>query len=124
GLHLEVGMKDDLMVNAQRSSLVRAMTNLVDNAFKFGEMAQLSALQHPDEIVIMVDDDGPGMDEADHEEAVKAFGRLDQARNLNMPGSGLGLSIVRDVARAHGGRLDLGTSPLGGLRATISLPLS
>ena len=70
----------------------------------------------------MVDDDGPGIAEADRGAAIKAFGRLDQARNSNTPGSGLGLAIVRDVARAHGGALKLETSDLGGLRAIITIP--
>lgn len=119
---LKVSVPDDLAVSAQRTNLHRALSNLVENGFKFADTVALSAMATDDKIEIAVDDDGPGIAEADREAAIKAFGRLDTARNANTPGSGLGLAIVRDVARAHGGGLRLENSALGGLRAVISLP--
>jgi two-component system osmolarity sensor histidine kinase EnvZ len=70
-----------------------------------------------------VDDDGPGIPEARREEAFRPFHRLDEGRNLQIGGVGLGLAIARDIARAHGGDLVLSDSPLGGLRATLRLPV-
>lgn len=119
---LQTDMPADLVLFAQPSNLRRALSNLIENAFKYAETVRLSAERVDDRIDIRVDDDGPGIPEAEREEAMKAFGRLDTARNSNMPGSGLGLAIVRDVARAHGGVLRLEASELGGLRAIISLP--
>jgi two-component system osmolarity sensor histidine kinase EnvZ len=72
--------------------------------------------------VVHVDDDGPGIPPALRDDVFKPFVRLDEARNQDEGGSGLGLSIARDIARAHGGDVILGDSPLGGLRATVRLP--
>jgi two-component system osmolarity sensor histidine kinase EnvZ len=71
---------------------------------------------------IHVDDDGPGIPPERHEDAFRPFMRLDEARTQNTPGTGLGLTLARDTARAHGGDLRLGESPLGGLRASLRLP--
>jgi two-component system osmolarity sensor histidine kinase EnvZ len=72
---------------------------------------------------ITVEDDGPGIPENRREEAFRPFHRLDEGRNLQTGGSGLGLAIARDIARAHGGDILLGQSALGGLKATIRLPV-
>ena len=74
-------------------------------------------------VEIAVDDDGPGIPEDRREEAFRPFHRLDEGRNLQTGGVGLGLAIARDIARAHGGDVRLETSPLGGLRAVIRLPI-
>jgi two-component system osmolarity sensor histidine kinase EnvZ len=72
---------------------------------------------------VTIDDDGPGIPPERREEAFRPFHRLDEGRNLQTGGSGLGLAIARDIARAHGGDILLDKSPLGGLRATIRLPV-
>jgi len=72
---------------------------------------------------LSVEDDGPGIAEDRREEAFRPFHRLDQGRNLQTGGVGLGLAIARDIARAHGGDVRLERSSLGGLRATIRLPI-
>ncbi len=72
---------------------------------------------------IAVEDDGPGIPENRREEAFRPFHRLDEGRNLQAGGSGLGLAIARDIARAHGGDIILDQSALGGLKATIRLPV-
>jgi two-component system osmolarity sensor histidine kinase EnvZ len=73
-------------------------------------------------ITVRVDDDGPGIPPERREEAFRAFNRLDESRNQNTKGVGLGLAIARDAARSHGGDVRLEDSPLGGLRAVLRLP--
>ena len=99
----------------------RAIENLLENAVRYGERAEISVTLTDRALRIRIEDDGPGIAPELRAEAVKPFARLDPARNQNKGGGvGLGLAIVSDVARAHGGVLRLGESErLGGLRADI-----
>lgn len=74
-------------------------------------------------MIIIVEDNGPGIPEAERENVFRPFYRLDISRNQASGNSGLGLAIARDIARSHGGNIELGESPMGGLQATIRLPL-
>jgi len=104
-------------------ALTRAVTNLVNNAADHGATLRVTVVRETSEALIVVEDDGPGIDPHLYEEAFRPFSRLDAARNQNVSGVGLGMSIARDAARAHGGDVTLGRSDLGGLKATIRLPL-
>jgi len=108
-------------VPLRAGAIRRALENLVSNAVRYGSRAEVSVRLTDGALVIRVEDDGPGIPEADREEALKPFVRLDRARNQNLgSGVGLGLSIALDIARAHGGTLRLGQSDrLGGLQADI-----
>lgn len=101
----------------------RALENLIGNALRYGENARLSVSMTPKALVFCVEDDGPGIPEAQREDAVRPFTRLDPARNQDRgTGVGLGLAIVEDITRAHGGALRLGESEdMGGLKAEIVL---
>jgi two-component system osmolarity sensor histidine kinase EnvZ len=112
-----------LTATVRPNALKRAISNLVMNAAAHGERIEVAArVRNQGGLEILVDDDGPGIPETQYEEAFKAFGRLDEARNQNEKGVGLGLAIARDVARSHGGDITLSRSPLGGLRAIVRLP--
>ena len=74
-------------------------------------------------LTVTVDDDGPGIPPDMREDVFKPFLRLDDARNQDEGGTGLGLAIARDIARSHGGDIMLGDSPMGGLRATVRIPV-
>jgi len=101
----------------------RCLTNLIDNAMRYAEHVSLKAGKRGDLVDITIDDDGPGIPEEMREDVFKPFFRIDESRNPGTGGVGLGLTIARDVVRAHGGDIELGDSPNGGLRARIKLPL-
>ncbi len=123
GAHIEAELAPDLRALGRQQALGRAIGNLLDNAVRYGEHAFIRMKQDQDNIEIIIEDDGPGIEEHLYEEAFAPFNRLDPARNLNTDGVGLGLSIARDIARSHGGDIVLGRSERGGLRAALRLPL-
>lgn len=103
----------------------RAIENLINNALRYGDSVQLSAIQMKRSVIIRIEDNGPGIPEEQREEALKPFSRLEPARNQDKgSGVGLGLSIAADAARAHGGVLRLEKSDtLGGLQADIVIAI-
>jgi len=118
-LHLEDHLNLPLRPNAFR----RCVTNLVENAARYGEHVSVRAGRRGDGIEITVDDDGPGIPPEKREEVFRPFFRLDDSRNPETGGVGLGLTIAQDVVRSHGGEIILSDSPSGGLRGRIRLPL-
>jgi len=123
GARVSVEAEPDLTARVRPQALKRALSNLVMNAAVHGEHVEVAARARAQGgVEIVVDDDGPGIPADRYEEAFKAFGRLDESRNQNTKGVGLGLAIARDVARGHGGDIVLDRSPLGGLRAVVRLP--
>ena len=126
GVATEVRMNQrrrDLIVPLKRNAIKRALTNLLTNAGRFGDQVVLRGATERGWLRIEVDDNGPGIPPGERENVFKPFYRLDHARNQDTGNSGLGLAIARDIARAHGGDVSLGDSPLGGLRAIIRVPL-
>jgi two-component system osmolarity sensor histidine kinase EnvZ len=123
GARVAVAADPALAAAVRPNALKRALSNLVMNAAAHGEHVEVAA--HSDRhggLEIWIDDDGPGIPPDRYEEAFRPFARLDEARNQNVKGVGLGLAIARDVARGHGGDVTLTKSPLGGLRAVMRLP--
>ena len=120
-LHVETA--PGIWLAVKRNALKRCAINLIDNALKHGNKVDVALARNGHFVEILVEDDGPGIPESRREEAFRPFHRLDRGRNLQAGGVGLGLAIARDIARAHGGDLTLGSSRLGGLRAAIRLPV-
>jgi signal transduction histidine kinase len=102
-------------------ALRRALRNLVENAVRYGERARVSLIKSPDGVEIIVDDDGPGIPEDMFEQVFAPFFRLENSRNRETGGVGLGLSIARTIVRHHGGDISLSNRNKA-LRAIVSLP--
>ena len=110
-------------VRGNRRQLGRVFRNVADNAARHARATVAVGVATSDgRVIATIDDDGPGIPPEERLRALERFVRLDEGRGRADGGSGLGLAIVHDVTIAHGGRVALGTSPLGGLRVTVSLP--
>ena len=105
------------------NAIKRCLTNLVDNAVRYGENIDVTARRTGESVEVIVEDDGPGIPPESIDDVFKPFYRLDDSRNPNYAGAGLGLAIARDVARGHGGDIVLETAGSGGLRAVLRLPV-
>lgn len=111
------------IVTVRPAAFKRCLGNLVSNAARFAPSIAITGHRDHRYLTVTVDDDGPGIAPELREEVFKPFLRLDDARNQDEGGTGLGLAIARDIARSHGGDITLGDSPLGGLRATVKVPV-
>jgi two-component system osmolarity sensor histidine kinase EnvZ len=111
------------VVTVKPAALKRCLGNLVSNAARHADAIAINGHRDHRWLTVMVDDDGPGIPQDMREEVFKPFLRLDTSRNQDEGGSGLGLAIARDIARSHGGDITLGDSPMGGLRATVRVPV-
>jgi two-component system osmolarity sensor histidine kinase EnvZ len=110
-------------VTVRPAAFKRCLANLVSNAGRFASTVAITGHRDHRWLTVTVDDDGPGIPTSLREDVFKPFLRLDDARNQDEGGTGLGLAIARDIARSHGGDITLGDSPLGGLRATVRIPV-
>ena len=111
------------VTTAIRSNLTRrALRNVIDNAIKYGDRARVSVSRDSGFVRITVDDDGPGIPESELERVFDDFERLEISRSRQTGGSGLGLSLAREIFRLQGGDIEIGNRDEGGLRAVLSLP--
>jgi two-component system, OmpR family, osmolarity sensor histidine kinase EnvZ len=123
GHRITVAYYGQPQVTVRPAAFKRCIGNLVTNAARFATNISITGHRDHRWLTVTVDDDGPGIPANLREEVFKPFLRLDDARNQDEGGTGLGLAIARDIARSHGGDIALGDSPLGGLRATVRIPV-
>jgi signal transduction histidine kinase len=109
-------------VSGRPRALRRCLSNLLDNAIRYGRQPSIEVEERARELAIRVLDEGPGMPEAELERAFEPFVRGESSRSRETGGTGLGLGIARNIARAHGGDVTLANRPGGGLEATLTLP--
>jgi signal transduction histidine kinase len=120
GVEIEMLLSEGQSFRGERQDLEEMVGNLLDNACKFGRTSVSVTLAPAErgQIEIIVGDDGPGLTPDQRDKVMKRGERLDESK----PGSGLGLSIVKEIAGLYGGAVALGQSPLGGLQVTLTLP--
>lgn len=123
GLRVEFEASDRLVLTGDASGLRRMISNLLLNAAKHGGAALARVRRDGDAAVLEVDDEGAGLPEAELTRVFEPFYRAEASRNRETGGIGLGLAVVRTVAHAHGGTVDLANRPEGGLRARVAIPL-
>jgi signal transduction histidine kinase len=123
GLRVDTAQVSAGRVEGDAAGLRRVLRNLGDNAARHANRRVSFSVAERDGVVLLeVDDDGPGVPEADRERVFERFVRLDDARARDDGGSGLGLAIVAELVAAHGGTVTLASSPIGGTRVELSLP--
>jgi len=115
-------LEENPKINIRPGSIKRCLINLIDNALAYGQKAEIFTKKMMNNLVIFIDDDGPGIPESEYQNVLKPFYRIDKSRGQNKSGVGLGLSIANDIIRSHGGSIALEKSPLSGLRVKVSLP--
>ncbi len=118
-----LGTNENVEIVAKEQSLRRAVTNIINNACRYAKKIEVRVEKNENDIRIIVDDNGPGIPEDKREDVFRAFYRLENSRNKETGGIGLGLAITKDIITAHAGKIIMEDSHLGGLRVVIILPI-
>ena len=122
GQDVDFAEAERLPYSCRPTSLKRAIRNLIENAVAYGTRARVHLERKAEEVVIVIEDDGPGIPEADLERVFEPFVRLEESRSRETGGVGLGMAIARSIVRGHGGDVTLDTRTGGGLNTVIHLP--
>jgi len=123
GADVAVERAEKVVIDADSLALRRLITNLIENAIKYGARARCTLSVHDRLAEIDIEDDGPGVPAPELNRVFDPFYRREPSRNRQTGGIGLGLSVARSIARAHGGDVALQNRPQGGLRAKVTLPV-
>ncbi len=121
--HISKEIIPRVYMNGRKNLIQRSLNNLIDNALKYAKKINLHLSKNKNNILIIIDDDGPGIPENERENVFKPFYKVDKSRGDSKSSVGLGLSIASDAIRSHGGNILLDKSPLNGLRVKVFLPL-
>jgi signal transduction histidine kinase len=113
----------DVTISCRPTAVRRAISNLVDNAVKYGGKAEVTLATDAGRVVILVEDEGPGIPRSEREKVFEPFYRIGSARNPDTGGVGLGLSVTRSIIWEHGGDISLATRQGGGLLVRVELPV-
>jgi len=109
--------------SGRKNLIKRCINNLIDNSLKYGKKIKIIINNQKSNIVISIEDDGPGIPKSEYENVVKPFYKIDKGRSETKSSVGLGLSISSDIAKSHGGDINFDQSNLGGLKVNIFLPV-
>ena len=107
----------------RKNLIQRSLNNLIDNSLKYAKKIKIKQDYIKKNIIITIEDDGPGIPVSEYENVFKPFYKIDKSRGDSKSSVGLGLSISSDIVRSHGGKIELADSELGGLKVKVSLPV-
>jgi len=119
---INLKLDENAEINIRPNSIKRCLINLIDNGLSYGKKVEIATKKTMNNLLILVDDDGPGIPSSEYQNVMKPFYRIDKSRGQNKSGVGLGLSIANDIVRSHGGDISFEKSSLNGLRVKVSLP--
>jgi len=120
--HISQEISPRIYMSGRKNLIKRSLNNLLDNALKYAGKINLQLSKQNNSILIIIDDDGPGISENEHENVFKPFYKIDKSRGNSKSSVGLGLSITSDIIKSHGGNILLEKSPMNGLRVKVFLP--
>tara|TARA_B100001248_G_scaffold247404_1_gene218855 strand:+ start:24 stop:1340 length:1317 start_codon:yes stop_codon:yes gene_type:complete len=120
--NFNINCDKDINFKGRPLAIKRSFENIIQNGFTYGKNVFVNVVKSNNRLIVIIEDDGPGIPSDQHKNVFKPFFRLDKSRSLNKSGVGLGLAIVSDVINSHGGNIQLGKSKFGGLQVKISLP--
>jgi len=121
--NLHFNFSDDVIFVARKNALKRCFNNIIENGLNYATNVYVSVSKSTKRVNILINDDGPGIPINQYKNVFRPFYRLDDSRNLNHSGVGLGMSISEDIIRSHGGNIELSESKYKGLQVRVSLPL-
>ena len=113
---------EETVIVARKNALKRCFSNLIQNGLSYGNKVYISVIKSSNRLIVLIEDDGPGIPQDEYKNVFKPFYRLDKSRSLNNSGVGLGLSISEDIINSHGGSIQLGESKYKGLQIKVFLP--
>ena len=113
---------ENIFINGRKNLINRCINNLIDNALKYGKNIYLRVSKESSNVLIKIEDDGPGIPEKEYDNVFRPFYKIDKGRGEKKSSVGLGLSIASDITRSHGGNIKLGKSRLNGLSVMVFLP--
>tara|TARA_B110000495_G_C22455822_1_gene284217 strand:- start:59 stop:541 length:483 start_codon:yes stop_codon:yes gene_type:complete len=121
--NLHLNFSNEIIFVARKNALKRCFNNIIENGLSYATNVYVSVSKSTNRLNISIEDDGPGIPENQYKNVFKPFYRIDNSRNLNNLGVGLGMSITEDIVKSHGGNIELSQSKQKGLQVRISLPL-
>ena len=120
--NIERRISKKIFFNGRKNLITRCINNLLDNSIKYAEKIIVNLEKKNSNILLSIEDNGPGVDKSEFKNITKPFYKIDKSRSDSKSSVGLGLSISSDIVRSHGGDIKFDKSKLGGLEVTISLP--
>ena len=120
--NIEIEISQNILFHGKKTLINRCISNLLDNAVKYAKNIKVSLKKSNNNIILLIDDDGPGIPKNEYENVFKPFYKIDKSRNETKSSVGLGMSIASDIIQSHGGNIKLEKSILKGLKVKITLP--